>query len=115
MITKLRVITGGGDGRWNDCRIFYEQAKCPENPLLLSEIEFKWSSTGSCEAETLFPDLNIKLVKEMIGTGGVMASIPFEETSKTYLTPQQRRERLTQIKSTIDDTLSIDCRNTQEW
>ena len=104
------------DQFWNDCRIFYEQAKCPENPLLLSETEFKWSSAGSCETETLFPDLNIKLVKEMIGTGGVLASIPLEETSKGYLTPQQWHERLTQIKSNNDDdTLLIDCRNTKEW
>ena len=107
---------GGCDGRWNNCRIFYEQDKCPENPLLLSETEFKWSSTDSFETETLFPDLNIKLVKEMIGTGGVLASIPLEETSKGYLTPQQWHERLTQIKSNNDDdTLLIDCRNTKEW
>lgn len=116
--TRVQAIIGQF---WNDCRLFYEQAKCPDNPLVMSETEFKWSSTTidtsrSRETETLFPDLHIKLVKEMIGTGGVLASIPLEETSKGYLTPQQWHERLTQSKNdNDDDTLLIDCRNTKEW
>jgi UPF0176 protein len=74
--------------------------------------DFKWSrSSGS---DPLFPDLNIKLVKELIGTGGVMAAIPLEETAKGYLTPQEWHKEL-QLAAGKEDTVLIDCRNTKEW
>jgi UPF0176 protein len=76
--------------------------------------DFKWSrSQGS---DPLFPDLNIKLVKELIGTGGVMSSIPLEETAKGYLTPKEWHSELSKISAGEDkDTILIDCRNTKEF
>ena len=99
---------------WDDCQLFYQKAGCP--PLIMKETEFKWSSTTTLE--DLFPDLNIKLVKEMIGTGGVLASIPLEETARGYLTPREWHQRLQQLQTgdpSSDDTVLIDCRNTKEW
>jgi UPF0176 protein len=81
--------------------------------------EFKWSSNSSSETEQqqVFPDLNIKLVNELIGTGGVLASIPLEEVHQGYLNPAEWQERMSQLlqrQDDDDDTLLIDCRNTKE-
>lgn len=72
--------------------------------------DFKWSTAK--RSDPLFPDLNIKLVSELIGTGGTLLDIPLEETARGYLTPHQWHDRLQQKDS---DTLLIDCRNTKEY
>ena len=98
---------------WKDCEQFYQKAKCI--PLLMDESEFKWST---CTKADLFPDLNIKIVKELIGTGGVLASIPLSDVQKGYLTPEEWHERMTQLEEDDNckqDTVLIDCRNTKEW
>ena len=79
-------------------------------PLTMDSPEdFKWSSTTR---KDLFPDLVVKLVKEIINTGGVLASIPLEETSQGYLTPQQWHDAMTDLNP--ENTVLIDCRNTKE-
>jgi hypothetical protein len=63
---------------WEDCSKFYQQANC--DPLVMDPSEFKWSRSTCSETEQqqqqqqVFPDLNIKLVNELIGTGGVLFS-----------------------------------------
>jgi predicted sulfurtransferase/23S rRNA-/tRNA-specific pseudouridylate synthase len=100
---------------WMQCQDFYQQARCP--PLTMEESEFKWSChCGDTKNDNeLFPDLNIKMVKELIGTGGVLAQIPLEEIHQGYLTPKQWHERVKQYNSDPqNDTILIDCRNTKE-
>ena len=93
---------------WNGCEDFIIKAKC--KPLLMKSNEFKWSSSDSAN---LFPDLNVKVVNELIGTGGVLASIPLEEVHQGYLTPTEWHERVSKLDQE-KDTLLIDCRNTKE-
>ena len=119
-----------------DCKAFYEAANC--HPIEMDESEFKWSelkdssssiSKGKKEEE-LFPDLNIKIVNELIGTGGVLSSIKIDECHKGYLTPQEWHERITELRAKKEriheseskycdeeeeDTILIDCRNTKEF
>ncbi|CAJ1934961.1 unnamed protein product [Cylindrotheca closterium] len=97
---------------WKQCQQFYANAKC--EPLIMTSAEFKWSSSKN--ESNLFPDLNIKVVKELIGTGGVLASIPLEEVHQGYLTPKEWHERIAKYKEQEeDDTVLIDCRNTKEF
>jgi len=111
-------------------------------PLRMQSEDFKWSTStasNSCvkpngggdeeedadSSPPLFPDLNVKLVKELIGTGGVLSSISIDETSQGYLTPRQWHEALQSATKKNDpgnddggngsDTVLIDCRNTKEY
>eukprot|EP00934_Nitzschia_sp_Nitz4_P009338 Nitzschia sp. Nitz4//scaffold173_size47512//39053//44677//NITZ4_007167-RA/size47512-processed-gene-0.41-mRNA-1//-1//CDS//3329538829//9328//frame0 len=96
---------------WNDCENFYKKASC--DPLIMTDTEFKWSTSTLTQ---LFPDLNIKIVKELIGTGGVLAPIRLDEVHEGYLTPSEWHERIAQMQEKdTDDTVLIDCRNTKEW
>ena len=118
---------------WKDVKMFYGKAQCP--PLVMDKSEFKWStyqghaekadSSGQSNEDNryLFPDLNVKIVSELIGTGGVLASIPIQDTAKGYLTPKEWHERLKQVTNHGSDqandndsgTILIDCRNTKEY
>lgn len=80
---------------------------------MASPNDFKWSC--SSEAEPLFPDLNIKVVPELIGTGGVLSSVNLDETGQGYLEPKQWHDELAQLDPSKDDTVLIDCRNTKEF
>ncbi len=112
-----------------NCNAFYEAANC--QPLVMDESEFKWSelkdektSENKEGGEQLFPDLNIKIVNELIGTGGVLSSIKIDACHKGYLTPQEWHERIAKLQAKKgkatddekgdDDTILIDCRNTKE-
>ena len=131
-----------------DCEAFYRSANCP--PLEMEESEFKWSELEDCpnkdnskndkeqkkEQEELFPDLNIKIVNELIGTGGALSSIQLDDLHKGYLTPHEWHERIARLQATKNksttndctgedkdeeednadesDTILIDCRNTKE-
>ena len=109
---------------WTACRVFYEQAGCES--LTLDAADVKWSTTTTCtddsDSQPLFPDLNIKIVQELIGTGGVLAPISLEEVQQGYLTPSEWHERMVAFQqqqetnnSDNSDTVLIDCRNTKEW
>ena len=86
-----------------------------QSPLCMLAGSFKWSN--SSQINSLFPDLNIKVVKELIGLGGIMLSIPLEEMAKGYLTPQQWHAKLTaafqEDNAKRSDTVLIDCCNTK--
>ena len=111
---------------WMDSQRFFEKIQEPEL-IFESPSDFKWSTTDTTDA--LFPDLNIKLTKELIGSGGVMLEIPVGETSKGYLTPSEWHQELTEYLTTqsaaetkqtnhstsLEDTVLIDCRNTKEY
>ncbi|VEU40476.1 unnamed protein product [Pseudo-nitzschia multistriata] len=119
----------------SDCREFYRAAGCP--PLQMKESEFKWSKVDETkpgehqEQQQLFPDLNIKIVKELIGTGGVLSSIHIDQLHEGYLTPREWHERIARLNATkreskngsdnvdqsdnSNDTILIDCRNTKEY
>jgi predicted sulfurtransferase/23S rRNA-/tRNA-specific pseudouridylate synthase len=80
--------------------------------------DFKWSSIpipndASEENISLFPDLHIHLVSELINTGGALEKIPIQETSIGYLSPQQWHDQLTQ--STEKPVFVLDCRNQKEY
>jgi predicted sulfurtransferase/23S rRNA-/tRNA-specific pseudouridylate synthase len=146
------ISTTEEEEAWNnfrtDCEAFYRSANCP--PLEMEESEFKWSEfedhpkkgnnkndkEHKKEQEELFPDLNIKIVNELIGTGGALSSIQIDDLHKGYLTPHEWHERIARIqqaknkRTTKDcagednneeednadesDTILIDCRNTKE-
>jgi UPF0176 protein len=94
---------------------FFESIREPEL-FFNSPDDFKWSNYPSLDP--LFPDLNIKLVPELIGTGGALTTIPLDETAKGYLTPEEWHAKLCQLnekKFVNDDTILIDCRNTKEY
>jgi predicted sulfurtransferase len=93
---------------WEQSREFSQRAGVPMLTMN-SPDDFKFSSTIQHD---LFPDLVVKLVKEIIGTGGVLASIPLEETSQGYLTPQQWHDEILHLDP--DKTVLIDCRNAKE-
>ncbi len=117
---------------WKEAEHFFSAAKAPVLTLA-SPSDFKWSSVNtntskSKDSETkdddgLFPDLQIKLVKEIIGTGGALSSISIKDTSKGYLTPQEWHEEMIKLKedsastsnSDSKDTVLIDCRNHKEF
>jgi rhodanese-related sulfurtransferase len=76
--------------------------------------DFKWSAAKEEHSKNaLFPDLNIKLVSELIGTGAKLLEIPLAETAKGYLTPSEWHDRLQ--TSQDEDTILIDCRNMKEY
>ncbi|KAK1736777.1 rhodanese-related sulfurtransferase [Skeletonema marinoi] len=123
---------------------FFNELNAPEL-LLDSPNDFKWSSNSPDAAlkesgdnknnnnsnndgddDQWFPDLNIKIVKEIISTGGVLSNISTTETSVGYLTPREWHE---EIKSLVEkkqaksdasgddddvDTVLIDVRNHKE-
>jgi predicted sulfurtransferase len=93
---------------WEQSREFSQRAGVPVLTMN-SPDDFKFSSTTQHD---LFPDLVVKLVKEIIGTGGALASIPLEETSQGYLTPQQWHDEILHLDP--DKTVLIDCRNAKE-
>lgn len=100
---------------WKESEAFFRLIEEPELRFD-SPDEFKWSSCAS-QIDELFPDLHIKLVSELIGTGGVLSTIPLEETAKGYLTPAEWHDRLSRRpeRDDDDDTVLIDCRNTKEY
>ena len=113
---------------WTACRVFYQQAGC--EPLTMEAVDFKWSTatTTTIASQPLFPDLNIKIVQELIGTGGVLAPISLDEVQQGYLTPSEWHERMVELQqqqqqqqqqetnnNNNSDTVLIDCRNTKEW
>lgn len=135
---------------WKESEEFAKAANIPVLRMDSPE-DFKWSSVGGEGAESsednnspdedgrdserksdqeiqLFPDLQIKLVKEIIGTGGVLSSVTISDTSKGYLTPEEWHEEMKKMKDasgsdqkTKDDnaaekdTVLIDCRNHKEF
>ena len=98
---------------WSESKEFFDSIQ--EDELVFkSPNDFKWSSSE--KADALFPDLNIKLTKELIGSGGKMSSITVEETSQGYLSPKQWHDELAKAtKGASDETVIIDCRNTKEF
>ena len=123
----------------HESKAFFENINKPEL-VFASEADFKWSSRSTLsnqgtsatnqEEETWFPDLNIKLVKEIISTGGVFSNITTKETSVGYLTPKEWHEEMKLLQDqankakseTYDDkcvkeepdTVLIDVRNHKE-
>ena len=102
---------------WQKSEEFARVASVP--PLYLDTPEdFKWSTVQS--SVPLFPDLNIKLVKEIIATGGKLSSVLLEDTRKGYLTPEEWHEEMKRLGESAkdgsnDDTILIDCRNHKEY
>ena len=79
------------------------------NFIIDSPNDFKWSFPSSYD---LFPDLNIKLVNEIINTGGKLSSISMDDTNKGYLTPEEWHER---IQNNDSKKVIIDVRNQKEF
>ncbi len=99
---------------FTECEEFSKLANIPV-PTIDSPEDFKWSSSDGSD-EVLFPDLQIKLVKEIVSTGGVLSSISIAETSKDYLTPDEWHEEMKQLTNQpSNDTILIDCRNHKEF
>lgn len=93
-------------------------AKLAQVPILVfdSREDFKWSDANCDNASNIFPDLYVKVVKEIIGTGGVLATIPLSEVNKGYLTPEEFHQEVSLLKNNnSSDTILIDCRNHNEY
>jgi len=119
---------------WEKSLAFATAANIPVVEIDTPE-DFKWSNVESNGSDSnngvdaMFPDLQIKLVKEIIGTGGVLSSVSIKDTSEGYLSPEQWHEEMKKIKeaatagsssssenkSIPDDTVLIDCRNHKEY
>ena len=123
------------------CDDFCRLAGCPEHPIRMDASDFKWSTLTTDETtQQIFPDMQIKIVHELISTGGKLAPIPLSELQQGYLTPQEWQAKLQQLEDTEknqnnetqnhdgsthkdnknnscdnEDTLVIDCRNTKEY
>lgn len=120
MVTRKKAV----DQFWNKSKDFAEKAGIPV-VTVDSPSDFKWSFHDADDngSSGLFPDLQIRLVKEVIGTGGVLSSIAIQDTSKGYLTPEEWHAEMEKIKdemssngdSTPCDTVLIDCRNHKEF
>lgn len=95
------------------CEKFASDAKVAI-PYMDSPADFKWSSAEDSN-EDLFPDLQIKLVKEIVSTGGVLSSISIDETSKNYLTPEEWHREMKRLNEPDNETILIDCRNHKEF
>jgi predicted sulfurtransferase/23S rRNA-/tRNA-specific pseudouridylate synthase len=87
-----------------------------EPVLTMNSNDFKWSAS-TIDSEPLFPDLNIKLTNELIGSGGVLSKITIADTGNGYLTPREWHDALTSGADAVGnkDTIVIDCRNTKEY
>ena len=84
----------------NASKLFFDQLNLPQL-FLNSSNDFKWSSwcpptsstndsgSSSKEGENWFPDLHIKIVKEIVSSGGAFAGISTKDTSVGYLTPRE--------------------------
>ena len=92
-------------------------------PFLIPCTEFKWSENTTVPQTEVFPDLYLKLVAEIVGSGGKLSNVTIDQTSEGYLTPQQFHAELTQHKASLSaaagspspsDTILIDCRNDKE-
>jgi predicted sulfurtransferase/23S rRNA-/tRNA-specific pseudouridylate synthase len=104
---------------WTACQQFSNVANVPI--LTMSNWEdFKWSTTNQPSVH-IFPDLRVKMVRELISTGGLLSDIPIEQTSQGYLTPQQWHQALLTMQHSDDisststsSAILLDCRNTKE-
>jgi predicted sulfurtransferase len=113
---------------WRESKAFFSSIGLPELTFDTPN-DFKWSSHNPTDSQTtsdsatlsssssLFPDLRIALVPELIKTGGTLADIPIDETGRGYLTPAQWHERLRDLgpNGNDNDTVLIDCRNSKEF
>ena len=97
---------------WHECHELSQITQ--RSPLTMSsQDDFKWSSSTKSPSE-LFPDLNVKLVRELIGTGGLLSEIvSIEETARGYLTPSEWDVALRARNP--NESILIDCRNTKEY
>ena len=112
---------------WESSKDFMKLAKVPF--LTMDSLQdFKWSTTFCSKEKNNnivsgpFPDLNIKLVKEIINTGGKFSSIDIEDTNKGHLTPEEWHKEMLQIQNKLEndhvqknETILIDCRNHKEY
>jgi predicted sulfurtransferase len=106
---------------WTASREFFDRLGAPV--LALQADDFKWSAASRTDSEgdaasasadaALFPDLNVKLVDELIGSGGAMKDVPIQETSQGYLTPDEWHEAISRLDP--HHSVLIDCRNNKEY
>jgi hypothetical protein len=75
---------------------FFHRLNCPEL-LLDSPDDFKWSSDIDECNEDWFPDLNIRIVKEIISSGGAFANINTSQTSVGYLSPREWHDEIRKL------------------
>ena len=121
-----------------ESKSFFEQINKSEL-IFSNEADFKWSSRSSkrntsnstcttAQEDAWFPDLNIKLVKEIISTGGAFSHITNKDTNVGYLTPKewhnemkllQKQQCESKQENNVSDkddveTVLIDVRNHKE-
>lgn len=75
---------------------FFHRLNCPEL-LLDSPDDFKWSSNNDDCDKDWFPDLNIKIVNEIISSGGAFANINTSQTSVGYLSPREWHDEMRKL------------------
>ncbi|GMI23144.1 hypothetical protein TeGR_g13366 [Tetraparma gracilis] len=77
--------------------------------------EFKWSVNTTEPRREIFPDCYIKVVKEIVGSGGLLSSVPLPATSQGYLTPSEFHAAVAAYNADPSGpTALVDCRNGKE-
>jgi predicted sulfurtransferase/23S rRNA-/tRNA-specific pseudouridylate synthase len=126
-LQQLRLCDPAFDSRhiatmqqfWKESTDFFTSTLGRTQELSIDSPEdFKWSTIPIPkdtfkEEISLFPDLHIHLVSELINTGGILEKIPIQETSIGYLSPQEWHDQLT--RSTEKPVFVLDCRNQKEY
>ena len=105
---------------FTSCERFAVAAGVPP-PYFDGAEDFKWSAAGG--SGEIFPDLNVKVVKEVISTGRKLSTVKLGDTRQGYLTPEQWHEELQRLQSPEGgerpreegDTILVDCRNHKEF
>lgn len=109
------VTEGFLESFWDANELFSQRAQVPT--FTMDWEDFKWSR-GEGD-KNIFPDLYVKVVKEIIGTGGVFSSIPLSEVNQGYLTPEEFHQQVALLNNNnntgAEETILIDCRNHNEY
>ncbi len=107
-------INGNLSGARDDL-VAYERDLVTQFPALFTDIEFKSSSVKASELpagiDDPFPDLRIKLVDEVISTGGRIPAALVATDGGTHLSPREFHDMLL---GAGDETVLLDTRNNKE-
>ena len=123
---RERRRRGAMERFWDESESFAERAGVPI-PTMESPDDFKWSylsphdenevsredKNGENKKDDgeekrgrgrggggLFPDLNVKMVREIIGTGGKLSSVKVVSTGRGYLTPREWHVEMMKLATT---------------
>ena len=114
LLSSAEGANGTLAGKEQDLQKYIEYMKAHPR-FKMADSDFK---TSLSEDPKPFPDLNIKIVQEIINTGGkFLKDVPIGETGKGYLTPEEwhaEMEKYQNDESAKQNTVLVDVRNHKE-